>query len=159
MNLIKFFFLFLIILFFIIEVINNLYLTAITQLIISLILLNYTIKFHKGLLYRLLFFLLFFISYPTQVIIMTLGYSTLPIWQWNYSYFVFNDYQNTFILLVSGTLYFVFIIIHNMICLKFYSTYDTDLNNNLKNNFLQKKYTNPSSKRVFLWILFLVLLL
>ncbi|MDA8805011.1 hypothetical protein N9N37_03435, partial [Candidatus Pelagibacter bacterium] len=46
-----------------------------------------------------------------------------------------------------------------MICLKFYSTYDTDLNNNLKNNFLQKKYTNPSSKRVFLWILFLVLLL
>ena len=159
MNLVKFFFLFLVILFFIIEVINNLYLTAITQLIISLILLYYAIKLHRGSFSRLLLFLLFFISYPTQVIILTLGYSTLPIWQWNYSYFVFDDYQNTFILLVSGTLYFALIIIHNMICLKFYRITATDLNNNLKNIFLLKKNTNSSSTRVFLWILFLVLLL
>lgn len=166
MSLLKYLFLFVSTIFFIVELYHSLYLTAITQLISTILLLIYSTKYNQGLISRFFLFLLFFLSYPTQVFIMTIGQSTLTITTWKNNHFIFNDAQNAFVLMVSASLYFMFILIHNLFSLKFSSNSPTIqifnfsenfLNENYMKKFSQNKNIKTSLVRSLLWIVFFIL--
>ena len=106
---------------FVIEILYELYLTAIIQIIALPIMFYAAVVFKHGHLSRLMMVGLFFISYPVQVIIMATGQSTLSISDWASNQFVFQDIQNAFVIMVSASLYLIFILAHNFLS---YALYD-----------------------------------
>jgi hypothetical protein len=97
---------------------------------------------------------------------MTIGQSTLTITTWKNNHFIFNDAQNAFVLMVSASLYFMFILIHNLFSLKFSSNSPTIqifnfsenfLNENYMKKFSQNKNIKTSLVRSLLWIVFFIL--
>jgi hypothetical protein len=93
------------------------YLTAAVTFISVFILVYVVSKYRKLKISRISLLLLFFFSYPLQIIIILTGNSTLsPTSSWKNQNFYFEDIQSAYVILIALLFYLIFISLHILLC-------------------------------------------
>ena len=93
------------------------YFTAAVTFISVFILVYVVSKYRKLKISRISLLLLFFFSYPLQIIIIHSNVSTLsPISNWKNQNFYFEDIQSAYVILIALLFYLIFISLHILLC-------------------------------------------